>query len=95
MLAALKPLQDLCTISGEHAGVHLLLHFPELEEEELIRAAGKNGVKVYGLSEYYVEPPKKKEAVIMLGYANLSEEKIKEAVRLLEKAWRHLKGSRR
>ena len=95
LLAALKPLQDLCTISGEHAGVHLLLHFPELEEEELIRAAGKNGVKVYGLSEYYVEPPKKKEAVIMLGYANLSEEKIKEAVRLLEKAWRPLKGSRR
>ena len=41
------------------------------------------------------EPPKKKEAVIMLGYANLSEEKIKEAVRLLEKAWRPLKGSRR
>ena len=34
LLAALKPLQDLCTISGEHAGVHLLLHFPELEEEE-------------------------------------------------------------
>ena len=31
----------------------------------------------------------------MLGYANLSEEKIKEAVRLLEKAWRPLKGSRR
>ena len=27
-LAALKPLQDLCTISGEHAGVHLLLAFP-------------------------------------------------------------------
>ena len=88
LLTALRPLKDLCTISGENAGVHLLLHFQDMEEDQLIAAAKKNGVLVYGLSEYYVEVPKQKEAVIMLGYANMSEEKIQKAVGLLEKAWR-------
>lgn len=88
LLTALRSLKDLCTISGENAGVHLLLHFQDMEEDQLIAAAKKNGVLVYGLSEYYVEVPKQKEAVIMLGYANMREEKIQKAVGLLEKAWR-------
>lgn len=88
LLAELKSLKDLCTVSGENAGVHLLLHFRDFEEKDLVEAAAEKGVLVCGLSEYYVAEPKKKEAVIMLGYANMKEEKIKDAVRLLEEAWR-------
>lgn len=77
------------TVSGENAGVHLLLHFRDgRSEEELIRLAAGKGVKVYGLSEYYVEGGSETdEAVILLGYANMSEEKIKNAVDLLKDAW--------
>ena len=55
-------------------------------------------MKVYGLSEYYVNydgganangrKDKAEETVILLGYANMNEERIKEAAVLLSKAWR-------
>ena len=56
----------------------------------MIERAAEAGVKVYGLSEYCVEKKedvKEDETVILLGYANMGEEKICQAVRLLEKAW--------
>lgn len=91
LLGCLKTMECGFTVSGENAGVHLLLHFKEgHSEEELIRKARETGVKVYGLSEYYVEEKRKQDmgAVILLGYANMSEEKIREAAKLLKKAWR-------
>lgn len=90
LLLALRNRDAGFSVSGENAGVHLLLHFRDgRSEEELIRLASLKGVKVYGLSEYYVDRKKnREEAVILLGYANLSEEKIKDAVRLLKEAWK-------
>ncbi|CUX48700.1 HTH-type transcriptional regulatory protein GabR [Clostridium sp. C105KSO13] len=89
LLGCLKGMQDICTVSGENSGVHLLLHFGEgLSEEELIQRAKAEEIKVYGVTEYYVEPPKKRNATILLGYANMNEERIKEAVTILEKVWR-------
>ena len=46
-------------------------------------------MKVYGLSEYYVDGKEKEgETVILLGYANMNEENIREAVKLLGEAWK-------
>ncbi len=89
LLAELKKLGGGLNISGENAGVHLLLHFKDgRSEEELIHLAAESGVKVYGLSGYYVDCPRDTdETVILLGYANMSEEKIREAAGLLRKAW--------
>ena len=89
LLAQLKAAGRDFRISGEHAGVHLLVHFRDGRgEEELIRLAAEKGVRVYGLSGYYTEGAQKgDETVILLGYANMNEEKIKEAVRLLMEAW--------
>ncbi|HIZ81896.1 MAG TPA: PLP-dependent aminotransferase family protein [Candidatus Mediterraneibacter pullistercoris] len=89
LLAELKKLGCGFDISGENAGVHLLLHFRDgRSEEELISLASEKGVKVYGLSGYYVDGPRTAdETVILLGYANMREEKIKEAVSLLGEAW--------
>lgn len=88
LLGSLKSLQDRCGISGENAGVHLLLQFKNgMTEETLIQLAAECGVKVYGLSEYYIEPQNSTQATILLGYANMNEEKIKEAVEILDKAW--------
>ena len=89
LLSGLKDWRGDFTVSGENAGVHLLLHFRDgRSEQDLIRLAEEKGIKVYGLSEYFVEGEKKRESVILLGYANMNEEKIKEAVELLKKAWK-------
>ena len=59
LMAGLKPLLTRCSISGEHAGVHLLLTFPSGEKEkELIRQAEEKEIRVYGLSEYDIDEQK-------------------------------------
>lgn len=89
LMNCLKVFQEICTISGENAGVHMLLHFNGgVTEEELIRKAEGRGVRVYGLSQYYIDPPDGIKPTIILGYANISEDKMKEAVKLLEQAWK-------
>lgn len=89
LLEELRAFRDICRISGENAGVHLLVTFTNgMCEQEAIRRAAQYGVAVYGLSGYYVgaakAPP---EGTVILGYANLCEEEIKEAVGWLRKAW--------
>ncbi|MDO4297828.1 MAG: PLP-dependent aminotransferase family protein [Lachnospiraceae bacterium] len=55
LLEELKDFQNICTISGENAGVHILLTFHNgMTEEEAIRRAAEVGVGVYGLSRYFV-----------------------------------------
>ncbi|MGN1267422.1 MAG: PLP-dependent aminotransferase family protein, partial [Dorea sp.] len=79
---------DICTISGEHAGVHLLLTFYNgMKEEELLSRAKEKDICIYGLSDYCIHETEEK-ATVLLGYANLSEEKIKEAVSLLNQCLR-------
>ncbi len=88
LIEELKALSSVCRISGEHAGVHLLLHFPRNQkEEELIRLARGEGIRVYGLSDYRIKKDRFKEPTILLGYANLTDEQIKEAVRILVRCW--------
>ena len=46
-------------IMGENAGLHLLLKINNgLSEQELISRARAVGIRLYGLSEYYMEPEK-------------------------------------
>ncbi len=92
LLSCLKEIPADFNVSGENAGVHLLLHFHNGKtEEELIAGAAEKSVKVYGLSGYYVgrrkEKKKQKDAVILLGYANMKEENIRRATALLAEVW--------
>lgn len=88
LLSALKGIEPIARISGENAGVHLLLTFQDgVREEELISRAGKEGIRVYGLSEYYVAPEPDSPATILLGYANMQEENIRKAVGILRNIW--------
>lgn len=89
LIEELRPLLDICRISGEHAGVHLLLTFKDgRTEEELIAAAAERGIRVYGLSDYQIRKEAAHEATILLGYANLTETQIREAVGLLIECWK-------
>ena len=90
LISSLRKMKEIVEISGENAGVHLLLHFKtDDSEKDLIEKAAKQGVRVYGLSEYCVKDNEDStgKAVILLGYANMNEERIRAAVQLLCKAW--------
>ena len=83
----MKPFEEKFTISGEHAGLHLLLKAKdEKEEKTFLRSAAENGVKVYGLSDSLVAGVPGK-ATVLLGFGGLKEQEITEGLKLLEKAW--------
>lgn len=87
LLNQLKPLLKKCKITGEYAGVHLLLHFENGKREtELIALAAKHNIKVYGLSAYDIEN-KKDSGTILLGFANMNEEDLTEAAKILCRIW--------
>ncbi len=87
LLECLKPFEREFTISGEDAGLHLLLTAKrDVTEEKLLRTAAAEGVRVYGLSESMVEQAKGK-ATVLLGFGGLKNQEIIEGVEHLKKAW--------
>lgn len=81
---------NVCAYSGENAGVHLLVHLTNgLSEQEAVARAAGAGVRVYGLSEFLVSgqtPPI--PATVLLGYATMPEEDLREGMRRLADVWR-------
>lgn len=76
-------------VTGENAGMHLLLTSQDgVTEQKLIETAMAQGVRVYGLSGYYIGEMGKREDTVILGYANLSEESIREGVKILREVWK-------
>ncbi len=79
-------------IHGEHAGLHLIIELPEngISEEELIERAKIEGIHLYGIKEHYLTENTtteyKKMSGVLLGYSNLSEEEIKNGIRLMADA---------
>ena len=87
LLAALKPLEAEFSLAGEYGGLHVLLKNRRgRTEKELLEAARAAGVRVYGLSGFFMEPGGETHTVV-LGYASLKEEEIKEGAGLLLKAF--------
>ena len=78
-------------VSGDGAGAHIVL-WPKrpIAEEAVIAAAASQGVRVYGISRYFLKQPAR--TGIVLGYARMSEPEIREGIRRLGKA---LRGSSR
>ena len=87
LLAEVEPFKKAFTISGEDAGLHLLLTAKgAVTEAQLLSAATEAGVKVYGMSENMVETDAPK-ATILLGFGSVSEPEMKEGLHRLQKAW--------
>lgn len=92
LLEQLKPFLGDFVLSGENAGLHVLLTDQRGKgEEELREAAARAGVRVYGLSEALVESlpqtPKGRAATLLLGFGGLTQEQIRQGTALLAKAW--------
>jgi GntR family transcriptional regulator/MocR family aminotransferase len=80
---------DKIEIQGKNAGLHLLLKINScLDENELISLAKTYGVKLYGLSDYYIEGVDgMPDNIVILGYSNFDMDEIQEAACLLEQSW--------
>lgn len=88
LIHELKVLKDMCKIEGENAGVHMLLNITDgRSEEELIALAKEQGIRVYGLSDYYISKEDIKDTKLILGYANLKEDQIRMACKKLSESW--------
>ena len=65
-------------ISGNEAGLHFLLHIPDLSKEDLISAAGKQGILLTALPS--------EETVLVIGFADMSREKTDRMCSSLKQA---------
>ena len=90
LLREMRRLKGICRVTGENAGVHILVELTNgLSEKEAVGRAASVGVKVYGLSEYAIAPLKEYiRPTVVMGYATLSEEQIVEGIRRLEHIWK-------
>lgn len=92
LVQALKDSKIPFKVAGDSAGLHVLLQIPEKcenarhIEKMLVQMAGKQDVKVYPLSDYYIKEEERYPAVLV-GFARLTEMEITEGIRLLKEAW--------
>ena len=82
-------LHECIAVSGVEAGMHLLLSVKNgMNEQQLVETAYEQGVRVYGLSDYYGDEREQcPAAAVILGYCGIHTSQISEAVQALEKAW--------
>lgn len=89
LLTLLKENKDMIRISGENSGLHILVTVNNsMSEDRLVSAAASEGVRVHGISEYYIEKNSMRKSMILIGFASLSHEEIEEGIKKLRKAWR-------
>lgn len=71
-------------ITGENAGMHLVV-CPDngKTEQQLIAEARNKKIKLYGLSDHFITLPANYKPSLLIGYANLTEEEIKEGIQRL------------
>jgi len=87
LIFSLKVFGDKVKIMGGNAGMHLMVKFKlEMSEEEVVSRAEKSGIKLVGLSKHRIgESPESSEACILIGYGNISEDRIEEGIKILAK----------
>ena len=89
-LALLKQESWVKKISGDHAGMHLLVEVKsDKSAGEIVKEAKKRGVRVYALEEYFIFEyrdegflPELKNT-LLLGYGSLTEAEMKEGIACL------------
>lgn len=66
-------------IFENNSGLHILLTMKWLSEKEILNCAKKAGVKVYPISDYYSDD-KTEKSTVLIGFAGLSIDEIKEGI---------------
>ena len=81
--------RERLTLQGRHNGLHLLLTLQDGPGEgTMVRRALEEGVKLTGLSTYYLEGAEGcPESTVVLGYAGLADDDIPDLAAALGRAW--------
>lgn len=88
MMDSIKELEKQFVVTGENAGLHILLTDQMgRQEDELVALAEQSGVKVYGMNRFRMIQESSK-ATLILGYASLSTEEIREGIEVLTQVWK-------
>ena len=92
-MSELKTLGTEFIVQGEYAGLHVLLKYRKAGMETwLVEEAAKARVGVYGISGFLIAPladqKEKCFSTVVLGYARLNEDQIREGIRRLAAAWK-------
>ena len=76
-------------LDGVHSGLHFLLTLPGAGgERAMVAAAAQQGVRLRGLSEYYLARPERCRAdTVVAGYSALKEDDVEEVAQALARAW--------
>ena len=87
LISSLKVFGDKVKIMGGNAGMHLMVKFKfDMTDEEVVSRAEKSGIKLVGLSKHRIgESLESSEAYILIGYGNISEDRIEEGIKILAK----------
>lgn len=87
ILSLLKKEGWVHRIYGDNAGMHVLVEVNTvMSAEDIVKAAGKQGVRLYALEEFMI-PDKEKTMMeyptLVLGYGALNEDEMKEGIRCI------------
>ena len=76
-------------LDGVHSGLHFLLTLPGAGgERAMVAAAAQQGVRLRGLSEYYLARPELcRPDTVVAGYSALREEDVEKVAQALARAW--------
>ncbi len=93
LLELLKPFERKFRISGENAGLHLLLTSKEgIPEEELIAKAKEQGICLYGINAscmwLFQGRSSAFQNTVLLGYGAMEKEELQKGIRCLQRAWK-------
>ena len=85
-----KELGPRLVLGGAHSGLHFLLTLPNAGgEQAMVQAAARQGVRLRGLSEYYMARPERcAPDTVVAGYAGLKAQDIPAVCAALGTAWR-------
>ncbi|HIZ49045.1 PLP-dependent aminotransferase family protein [uncultured Subdoligranulum sp.] len=88
--AALRAALPGVILGSVHSGLHFLLTLPGAGgEAAMVEAAAREGVRLRGLSEYYLARPELcRPDTVVAGYSALKEEDIPAVAAALARAWR-------
>lgn len=86
LLEELRPFRKRFWVTGENAGLHLVLTAKDgTGEQELVATAAAAGVRIYGISEGMEE--RKDVSSVLLGFGALDREQIREGMAALRRVW--------
>ena len=88
LLEELKKMEGIA-LNGENAGHYMAVKRKgTMSETEMVESALDKGIKVYPISKYFVKTvPEKYKSTVLIGYAELSFDEIRNGIALLKTAW--------